>query len=137
MSIVDLSLWQMVATYALFLVPLGLFAAFRIGLVRETLVAATRMSGQLALVALYMGVIFEYNRWWLNALWIVVMVVVANLSVLSKAGVKKRRFFLCSLGGISISTGLVAGFLVFGVIRPTPLYDARYLMPITGMVLGN
>lgn len=137
MQTIDLSLWQMAAVYALFLVPLGIFAVCRIGLVRETIVSALRMSAQLTLVALYLGLIFELNHWWLSGLWIVIMVFVANMSVLQKAGVNRRHFFVCSLGGIAVSTALVAGFLVFAIIRPTPAYDARYLIPITGMILGN
>jgi putative ABC transport system permease protein len=39
--------------------------------------------------------------------------------------------------GVAGSTLFVSGWFILFSIKPDPLYDARYLIPIIGMVLGN
>lgn len=135
---IDIGAVRMLLVYALALVPLAVMVRFQMReMVRETLISLVRMTVQLGLVGLYLSEIFTRNNPWLSGLWIAVMVLVANHAVLGRAGVVKRRFFGVTLTAISLSTATVAGFMVFAVIRPEPLYDARYLVPITGMILGN
>ncbi len=133
----DLSLAAMLSMYALMLVPLVIFLRLRLGVVRETLVAMARMSIQLVLVGLYLKYIFQLNNLFVSLLWVAVMLVVANLSILNKAGLKRRPFFWRTLVGVAGSTLFVSGWFMLIAIRPEPLYDARYLVPITGMILGN
>jgi len=63
--------------------------------------------------------------------------VVANVSILNKAGLKRRLFFWRSLAGVVASTIFVSGWFILIAIRPDPVYDARYMVPIVGMILGN
>jgi putative ABC transport system permease protein len=95
------------------------------------------MSLQLMLVGLYLKYIFALNSLLITLLWVAVMLVVANFSILSKAGMKRRLLFWRSLAGLAVSTLLVSGWFILLAIRPDPLFDARYVVPITGMVLGN
>jgi putative ABC transport system permease protein len=132
----ELSPWMLVATYSMLLVPLALILHFRLGLVRETLIAIVRMSVQLTLVGLYLSVLFELNSIPLNLLWFVVMLAVANSAILRQAKLSPRRFFLITFFGVSFATAGVSSLFVLAILR-SPLGDARYLIPIFGMVLGN
>jgi putative ABC transport system permease protein len=38
---------------------------------------------------------------------------------------------------LSLTTLTVSGVMILSLIRPDPWYDARYLIPIVGMILGN
>jgi len=134
---IDLSFSAMLSMYALMVIPLGIFFYLRLGLIRDTLWAMARMSIQLLLVGLYLKYIFILNNPLVTLLWLTVMLTVANVSVLNKAGLKQRAFFLRSLVGIVGSSLLVSGWFILVAIRPEPVYDARYLVPITGMILGN
>jgi putative ABC transport system permease protein len=134
---VDLSIPAMLAMYALLLIPLALFFHLRLGTARETLIGVVRMTVQLVLVGLYLKYVFELNNLFISLLWVAVMLVAANLSILNKAGLRRRYFFWRSLAGVAASTLLVSGWFMLIAIRPDPVYDARYLVPITGMVLGN
>jgi putative ABC transport system permease protein len=133
----ELNLSARLSMYALMLIPLAVFFHLQLGLVRETLLALARMTVQLVLVGLYLNYVFQLNNPFVSLLWLAVMLVVANLSVLHKAGLKRTLFFWRSLGGIATSTLIVSGWFLLVAIRPEPLYDARYLVPITGMILGN
>lgn len=137
METIDLSAWELAAIYIMLVIPVIMMAWLRLGIVRETVYAVLRMTIQLWLVGVYLTVIFELNAWWLNALWILAMLVIANLSIIGQARLIRRRFFAATFAGTAIATAGVSLFFVIAVIRPVPLYDARYLIPIVGMVLGN
>jgi len=134
---VDLSFWSLLWMYALMLIPLGIFFYLQLGIIRDTIYSLLRMTVQLLLVGLYLKYIFQLNNFAFNALWVFVMLIAANLSVLGKSGLKRKLFFWRSFTGIAISTLLSSGWFILASIRPDPFYDARYLIPIAGMVLGN
>ena len=133
----DLSILSLVSMYALMLVPLTVFFYLRLGLVRDTLLALGRMSVQLLFVGLYLKYLFQLNNLFATLLWLAVMMVVANVSILNKAGLKRSLFFWRSLAGVVASTIFVSGWFILVAIRPEPVYDARYMVPIVGMILGN
>jgi putative ABC transport system permease protein len=133
----DLSIRAMLSMYALMLVPLAVFFYLQLGIVRETMLALARMTIQLLLVGLYLKYIFQLNNPFASLLWLAVMLVVATASILNKAGLKRGLFFWRSLAGVAASTMFVSGWFILVAIRPDPIYDARYLIPITGMILGN
>jgi putative ABC transport system permease protein len=134
---VDLSFGALLSMYALMLIPVAIFFYLQLGIVRETLISIFRMTVQLVLVGLYLKYIFQLNNPLISLFWVAVMVIVANLSILNKAGLKRRPFFWRSLTGVAGSTLFVSGWFILIAIRPDPIYDARYMVPIVGMILGN
>jgi putative ABC transport system permease protein len=134
---IDLSYASLLWMYALMLLPLGIFLYLRLGVARAMLVGMARMSAQLVLVGLYLKYIFQLNNPAVSLLWVAVMLVVANLAVLGKAGLRRGVFFWRSLAAVAGSTLFVSGWFILLAIRPEPFYDARYMVPIVGMVLGN
>lgn len=137
MQIIDISFIWMAGFYLLLLLPIAILYYLDTGLTRTILVAALRMTLQLGFVAVYLEVIFRLNSIWLNVLWILVMMVAANVNILTGSGLKVQRFFLPVFAGLLIGGSLIIGFFVFLAVRPHPVYDARYLIPISGMILGN
>ena len=134
---VDLSIFSIGSMYALMLIPIAIFFYLQLGMIRDTLISMVRMTVQLILVGLYLKYIFQINHPLINLLWVIVMMVAANLSVLGKSGLKRSMFFWRSLTAVATSTALVSGWFILIAIRPDPFYEARYLIPITGMILGN
>ena len=137
LQVVNLSFLDMVVLFSLLLFPAIVFLRLRLGLMKEMVVSIARMTLQLLLVGLYLRFLFRVNSLWLNAVWIAVMVTFANMSTLGKAGLPWRRYFWPLYIGTAGSAVLMMFFFVGVVIRPTPLYEARYVVPITGMILGN
>ena len=134
---IDIGPGALLMMYALLLLPISLCRLLGIPILRDLATAVARMSIQLLLVGVYLEVIFRINNIMLNAGWILMMVVVADLHIIRSSGLRIRRFFLPLLLGVGGGTAAIALFFVLLVIQPRPLYDARYLIPITGMVLGN
>jgi putative ABC transport system permease protein len=133
----NLSLAGLVYMYALMLAPLAIIFFLKLGLVRQTLFGLLRMTLQLFLVGLYLKFIFELNHPLVTTLWLAIMLVVANFSVLQRAGLKRKPFFWRTLLGIMMGTLFSGGWFLFVALRPEPLFDARYMVPVIGMILGN
>lgn len=134
---IDISWFGMILMYLLLFLPAGLLFLFKVKLLKEVFISAIRMTLQLGLVGLYLGFIFEINNPWLNLAWVLVMITVANVTVLRTAGLKVRYFFTTVALGIILGTGSIAVFFILFVVQPEPFYDAAYVIPITGMILGN
>lgn len=133
----DIGIRGMVLVYVMGLIPIVTLAAAGIGMTKDILKSAARMSVQLLLVGVYLKYIFELQNPLVNLLWIGVMIVVANTSILKQSGLKTSLFFFRTMMGLVLGTGTAALFMIALIVKPSPLYDAHYLIPITGMILGN
>jgi len=137
METLDIELPRMALLYVLCLLPCLLLWLLGLRLNRDIGISILRMSIQLALVGIYLKMLFELNQPWLNGLWILMMLVVADFSILRRAGLKARYFALATFTAIASSILFSTGYLVILVIQPTHYYDARYIVPLAGMILGN
>ncbi|RKX36713.1 MAG: ABC transporter permease, partial [Verrucomicrobia bacterium] len=79
---VDLSILSLLSMYALMLLPLAVFFYLQLGIIRSTLLALGRMTVQLLFVGLYLKYLFQLNNPFVSLLWLAVMMVVANVSIL-------------------------------------------------------
>ena len=137
MNPVDLTWSQMAILYGLCLLPILLLWWVGLKLSRDIVIGLLRMSLQLGLVGFYLKTLFELNNVWLNGLWIFVMLVVADFSILQRAGLNRRYFILPTFAAIALGTLISTLYLVVLVIQPEYFYDARYVVPLAGMTLGN
>ena len=104
---------------------------------RALLISVVRMVVQLMLVGLYLKYLFELNHAGINMLWLLVMVTVANISVLKGAGLSVSRMFWVTQFSLTLAIALVAGLFLWVLVKPQPFMDAQYLIPVAGMLLGN
>ncbi|MGD7035912.1 ABC transporter permease [Methylotuvimicrobium buryatense] len=137
METLDIELPRMTLLYGLCLLPWLLLRMLGLLLSRDIGISVLRMSVQLALVGFYLKWLFELNNPWFNGLWILMMLLVADFSILRRAGLKARYFALATFIAIAFSILFSTAFLVLWVIRPALFYDARYIVPLSGMILGN
>ncbi len=128
---------RMSAVYLLLLPPLAILLWQRVPIIRDTLLAVLRMTVQLLFVGFYLQVVFDRNNPWLNLLWLVTMVFVADGAILRGCRLHWRRFALPL--GMALLGGTALPMLVFvGLILQRPHWlDAQYAIPISGMILGN
>jgi len=127
-----------VALSALLLVANVLLSWFlRLGLGARLLVVSVRMTVQLVLIGYVLDWIFSLDR----PLEVVILAfVMATLASVAAVGRTSRRFagvYLDSLVSVLGSAFLVTGISLVGIIDVRPWWDAHYLVPLLGMVLGN
>ncbi len=133
----DIPWLNLASGYLLLLLPLGILYWYRTGLVGAALLAVVRMTLQLLLVGFYLQYLFRYNRPWLNLLWIAVMVFVATFAILGRSELKRSLFFLPVFASLWAGLLVLMPFTLLFVLDLENPFEARYLIPITGMVLGN
>ena len=135
---VDINLIDLTLFSTLLIIPGYLLWQWKlIDLSKTLLTSVVRMAVQLLLVGLYLKYLFELNNIWLNLGWLLVMVTVANISILKGARLVPSRLFAATQ--ISLIIAVIGTCLIFLIVlvRPEPFLDARYLIPVSGMLLGN
>lgn len=137
METLDIGLPSMALLAGLVLVPWLVLGLLGLRLSKDIGFGILRMVLQLGLIGVYLKTLFTLNNPWLNGLWIGVMLGAACLTILRRAGLRRRVFFMATFAAVALSVLFSAAYLIWGVIRPPLLYDARYLVPLTGMILGN
>lgn len=92
---------------------------------------------QLALIGIYLRYMFEWDLPWLNMLWVVIMVIVAAWTAVSRTNLTWKMLFYPSAIAF-LSTALLVGlyFLCFVLQLERP-FMAQYFIPIMGILLGN
>lgn len=137
MNIVEIGVWQLAAAYLLLAFPLAIMLWYRIPMIGETAIALVRMTVQLIFVGLYLQVIFKLNILWLSAAWLLVMVTVADVSIVRSCSLRLRRIALPLLAALAAGTAIPLLLFVGLILRRPNLMDAQYAIPIGGMILGN
>lgn len=123
--------------YLLMLLPLSVFWFYQTGLVKDTLIALGRMTAQLLIIGLYLEFLFSLESMWVNIVWIMIMVLVANYTISQRSEIKMQYFFWPIFWAVIISLAIVDAFFLGVAIRLDNVFETRYLIPITGMILGN
>lgn len=137
MATIDISIIGLCLGLLLMAVPIYFFHLFRVGLIRSTVVATVRMVVQLFLIGLYLKYLFIWNNAFINLLWVVVMVMVASTTAVHRTRIK-ARVLLVPVSLSFLLTALVVAFYVFLLILQLDNpFDARYFIPIVGILLGN
>jgi putative ABC transport system permease protein len=139
MTTVSLSLVDLALAAALLLINGGLSVWFRLGLEQRLGVAALRMVVQLGAVGFILKFVFEQAHPALTLLIAVVMVAVAGLELIGRRTSGATRLATFGIGTTTLLCAGVVGtvYALALVVQPTPWYDARYVLPVLGMVLGN
>lgn len=133
----DLTLSSMIFAYLLLLVPLVLLFFLKIKLIKETLISVLRMSLQLALVGVYLKYIFQWDNVFLNIAWLMIMIIVSTFSIINSNAICRRHFFGPIVGALAISLFFNVSYFNFLVVNISDIFNAKYLIPISGMLLGN
>ncbi len=136
-EVAKIDVLQMVLGYSILLIPILIFWYFKIKLTKTTIIAVARMSIQLLLVALYLEYIFELNNPYINLLWIIIMIGVGVITTIKRANLKLKYFVLPLSLALLSSLVLIDSFFLGVVIQLEYIFDARYFIPISGMILGN
>jgi len=137
MSTVEISLPGMAAAYALLVLPFAIILWYRLPILSQTVVALLRMTVQLLFVGLYLQVVFRLNNFWINGLWLLVMVAVADVSILRGCGLRMSRFGLPLFVALFVGAAVPLVFFVSLILARPRVLDAQYAIPICGMILGN
>lgn len=133
----DVSWLQLAWASALVLVAIALSRWQQLGLGRSLLVGALRAFVQLALVGHVLLWLFARQRWYLVLAALFVMLLAATKAATDRQATARRTLFPIAGVAMLVGTGLTLAYVSAVVVRVHPWYDARYLIPLFGMIVGN
>lgn len=133
----ELSWIGMGLIYILLVIPLVLNRILGLKISRNLLQTVIHMSLQLILIGYYLEVLFRLNNVWLNIGWLMVMMLIANITTLKRAHLSLSRMLAGQFVAIGISFLTVLFYFLLVALRLSPWYDAAYLVTIGGMLLGG
>jgi len=136
---ITLSYFDLVAASVLLLLNAGLSLRLQLGLEKEILVSALRMTVQLVLVGLVLKALFAATNPWLTLLAMLLMGGFAGREIMARQRTKFAGWWGIGLGSATMMTaGMIVIILALTTqVRPDPWYDPRYAIPLFGMILGN
>ncbi|WP_168123133.1 iron export ABC transporter permease subunit FetB [Paenibacillus sp. HB172176] len=135
---IDLPFWNLAAAY-LFILLLILIVRLRgIPREKEILISSVRMTLQLMLVGYILAYVFENSHplYTIGITSIMLIFAIFNVyhRIKSPLSHEMKRIIAFSMV-IGIAASLL--YFVLVVMRVSPWYDPRYVIPIAGMIIGN
>lgn len=137
MTTADISCLNLLFGFLLLLIPVYFLHYYRTGLVKDTLIAAARMTVQLFLIGFYLEYFFAWNNIWINVLWVIVMVCVASWTVLKRTKLNVRNLIVPVVLAFFFSIAVIDVYFMGFIVHLDNLFEARYFIPVSGMLLGN
>ena len=133
----EISLSDLVLVYGLILFSLGLMRMNRVGGEAGLLRASMRMLVQLLTAGYLLHLLFDLRQPLLIVLVLLVMLFFAVVTVGGRVEQRLPRFYRVVGSAMLIGCGSGTFYLVYIVLGLSPWYEPRYLIPLTGMILGN
>jgi putative ABC transport system permease protein len=102
-------------------------------------VGAFRTFVQLSILGAILHPIFTWGvqYYWLVFLYVLFLVLLASLETSSRSKFYFQGMFPCILASFLVNIGVVSLFSFGLIIKPRPLWNPQYVIPIVGMLLGN
>lgn len=103
----------------------------------KLLLAIGRMAMQLILVGLFLQYLFDFGSTWVNLAYIFVMMMVASFSAMRTCKISVKKYILPMAAAFIVPNFVIMLFFNYLLLRLPDIFDARYLIAIQGMILGN
>lgn len=104
---------------------------------KKIAIAIIRMVIQLSIVGVYLQYIFDLNNSYINIAYIIIMMCVASFSIVGSTPLKLEKVFFPILLSLFIPNIIMVMFFNGLVVRIDNLFEAKYMITIGGMILGN
>lgn len=137
MEQINIGIIGLSAAFITLIIPVYYFWFYRTKLNKPMLSAFARMTAQLFLAGIYLKYIFDWNNAYINILWIFIMIFAAVFLIIKRSEISLHTFFLPILATLSVSFLFNAFLYIFFILGSESFFDARYIIPIAGMLIGN
>ncbi len=137
-SVINLQIWQMVAAYLFVLLLMIIVKLKGIPREKEILISSVRMTLQLILTGYVLVYVFNTSSPIYTILILIAMETFSIYTIIKRAKItlslKLKQIIAFSM---IVGTTSCLFYFLFIVVHITPWYDARYFIPIAGMLIGN
>lgn len=119
------------------LIPVAISFQSRLGIEKEILISTFRTFFQLMLIGYILKYIFNIRKWYFILLMILIMTLIAGYNAVKRQKVKIPHLFELITISIFFGAAVTICTLIFLILGVSPWYEPQYLIPISGMMLGN
>ena len=135
----DISILGLFFAFLLLILPLLLMWHVRMTkMAGDSMRAIARMAIQLTLAGIFLTLLFEVNNPVFNLIWLFVMITVGAFEGVSRHGYALGLLFWPTFAAFTLTVLSILFYLNIFVIQLGPLlFDAQFMIPIAGMLLGN
>ena len=134
---IDIRWFDLALGFVLLIIPFFVLWYYKTGLLKPAVISVIRMTLQLLAIGLYLEYIFKLNIMWINLAWVLIMVIIATITTVKRSNLHFRLYIIPVFVSMVISLVIVDVYFLGFVIKLENLFEAIYLIPITGMLLGN
>lgn len=135
--LIQLDWVDLVLALGMMAIAIGLSAWQRLGLEWNLALATVRTVVQLLVVGYILKFIFDFDNPWAVLAVLAVMLTIAAVVARNRISKKYPTLLPLVWGSILVSTALTLSYTNLLVIQPAKWYEAQYLIPLAGIVLGN
>lgn len=135
-EVVVLNLYQFGLVYLLLVVVLAIMKKCQIQQSKLLIVASIRMTVQLILAGFILTYIFEHPHPVFIVLYLTCMIIFAIHRVLSKNKEINKRFQLAVAGSLA-GAGIIILVFFIKVVVGESFFNPQYVIPLSGMIMGN
>ncbi|OQX95532.1 iron export ABC transporter permease subunit FetB [candidate division KSB1 bacterium 4572_119] len=104
---------------------------------KEIIIGTIRTFVQLMIIGYVLKYIFNLNKWYFILLMIFIMALIAGHNAVKRQKVKIAGLFPIVSLSIFLGAGIAVAALIILILRASPWYEPQYLIPVSGMMLGN
>lgn len=136
-DLIQLDVVDLVLALGMIAIAIGLSAWEQLGLELSLALAAARTILQLLVLGYLLAFVFAFDNPW--AVIIVLAIILTLAAVVARNQISKKYPTLLPLVWVSIlvSTVLTLSYTNLLIIQPQKWYEAQYLIPLAGIVIGN
>jgi putative ABC transport system permease protein len=136
-ELIKLDLVDLVIAVGLMVAAIGLSAWEKLGLELNLALATGRVILQLAVLGYVLEFIFAIGNVWAVVAILPVLLTIGAIVTRNRISQKIPRVLPIVWTAIGLSTVLTLIYANFLIIQPAKWYEARYVIPLAGILLGN
>ncbi len=137
MEYLALDYYDLVIALILILIPIAISFQTKLGIEKDILIGTVRTFVQLMIIGYILKYIFSFKKWYFVLLMIFIMAVVAGYNALKRQKRHIPGLFPMITASIFLGAGVAMATLIGLILKVDPWYEPQYLIPISGMMLGN
>lgn len=109
----------------------------KLGIEKSVLVGTARSFVQLFILGYILDTIFNLDKWYFVLLMLLIMILFATYDVTKRQSKRNKKLYPIIF--LSLVIGLLVPTIIslFLIIEISPWYKPHYLIPLSGMVIGN
>lgn len=119
------------------LIPIVIFFRTQVGLLKELGTSFVRMTIQLILAGIYLKYIIDWNRLELNFVFLFLMISAGSWTVADRSDIDPKTMVRPILIGFISGFITVSTFVYLFYFEGGDYLNARFIIPISGMLIGN